>query len=485
MQEIKAEVLVIGSGAAGAKAAIEAQSAGSDVLLITKGHVGTSGNTVRAGSGIQAPLGHMDPADNPDVYLRDVVKAGAFLNNQKLVERLVNLSMTQIPMMEAWGAKFQKQNGKFIQYQLPGSSYPRSLQPVGYPGGIHWTKAFRTQFKRLNTKVMPEVFITRLLVTNGEVAGAFGISLRNGEPITFRSKVTILATGGCSQIYRKTGTWIGTTGDGIVLAYDAGAELMDMEFHQFFPFYCYTPPFEMKIQTAGFYYYLNAKFYNSLGEEFLERYLPPGKDRRLRDAISRAIYLENKHERGSPHGGAYLAVNHLPDNILDQWMRNRGGAFLRNLERAGIDIHRQALEVGPGSHYTMGGVRVDDNCKSTIPRLYAIGEVASGMDGAERIDGGAITWCLTMGHIAGRQAARTIRELDWLMLDEGQIDAQEQKISSLLDQKQGVTGFEIKSRIKDIMWEHCALVRDQGGLKKGLCLVQKIKNNDLPRMSLF
>jgi fumarate reductase (CoM/CoB) subunit A len=181
VKEIKTEVLVIGSEAAGAKAAIEAQDDGADVLVVTKGLVGKSGNTVMAGRGAQAPLALMDPRDNPDIFFEDVVKGGAFLNNQKLVERLVNLSVTEVPKMERWGAKFMKRDDKFLQYQLPGSSYPRSLATVGYHGGLQWRKAFKSQFRLRKTRIMEDTFITRLLLTDGQVAGAFGISLRNGQ----------------------------------------------------------------------------------------------------------------------------------------------------------------------------------------------------------------------------------------------------------------------------------------------------------------
>lgn len=482
-REIKSDILIIGAEAAGAKAAIEAQEGGADVLVVAKGLVGKSGNTIMAGWGIQAPLGHMDPHDNPDVFFEDVVKGGAYLNNQKLVKRLVNLAVTEIPKMEKWGAKFQKNGEKFIQYQLPGSSYPRTLHPIGRHGGLQWRKAFKAQFKRLGTKIIEDVFISNLLLSDGQVAGAFGISLRDGQFILFRSKVIVLATGGCSNIYRKTDGSADATGDGMMLAYNAGAELMDMEFHQFFPLCCYTPPFEMSLIPGSLRYELHAKFYNALGEEFLERYLPLSKDWGLRDPTSRAIYLENKYGRGSPHGGAYIAVNHLPDNIVEEWIKRAQPAFLPKLEKVGIDIRRHALETGPGSHYTMGGVRVNENCETAIPRLYAAGEVASGMDGAERIDGGpAITWCLTMGHIVGKEACQAAKDLNWLDINVEDVEREEKRLNSLLKQKKGIRGFEITNKIKDIMWESCALVRDGEGLKKGLSLVEKIKGNDLSRI---
>lgn len=483
-QEIKSEVLVIGSEAAGAKAAIEAQEEGADVLVLTKGLAGKGGNTVMSGGGVQAPLGHSDSRDGPDVFFEDVVKGGDYLNNQVLVERLVNLSLSEIPKMEKWGVKFVKRGDKFDQAQYPGSSYPRGLRAGGAGGGLEWREAFHSQYKRLNTKIMEDVFVASLLLSpDGQVAGAQAISLRDGRFILFRAKNTVIATGGCSQIYRKTDTSALATGDGMMMAYNAGAEIMDMEFQQFFHLCCYTPPFEMSIFPTQLHYNLRGKFYNALGEAFMERYLPSTKDWGLRDQISRAIYIENKHGRGSPHGGAYLSFRHLPENLIDDFIARRKPRCLPKLEKMGIDIHRHALEVGPAAHYSMGGVKVNQNCETTVPRLYAVGEVASGMDGAERIDGGpALTWCVTMGYIAGKEAARRAKELDWPEVDVAQVKAEQEMIKSLWGRREGVRGFEIKHMVKDMMWERCALVRSREGLEEGLRLIERVKRDDLTRL---
>jgi len=395
----------------------------------------------------------------------------------------VNLAVTEIPKMEEWGAKFMKRDDKFIQYQMPGSSYPRTLHPIGHHGGLQWRKAFISQFRRLKTKIMEDVFITSLLLSDGQVAGAVGVSLRDGRFIVFRAKNTVLGTGGCPQIYRVTDASRDATGDGMSIAYNVGAELMDMEFQQFFPLCCYTPPFEMSMLTANLRYGLRARFYNSLGEAFMERYLPLAKEWGLRDPTSRAIYLENMYGRGSPHGGAYIAINHLPENLINDWIERERPEYLPKLEKMGIDIRKHALECGPACHYSMGGVRVNENCETTLPRLYAAGEVASGMDGAERIDGGpAITWCLTMGYIAGKEAAKTAKELSWLDIDFEQLNKEQERVNLLWERKAGIKGFEIKNKVKDIMWKHCAVVRDRKGLEGGLSSIQKIKRDDLPRV---
>lgn len=483
-QEEMCDVLVIGSEAAGAKAAIEAKEAGADTLMVTKGLVGKGGDTIMAGTGVQAPLGHMDPRDSPEAFFKDVVKGGSYLNNQKLVERLTGLSITEVPRMEQWGAKFMKRGDKFEQIQYPGSSYPRALRTVGVHGGLQWRTAFGAQLKRLNIRNMEDTFITSLLLSaDGGAAGAFGVSLRSGRYVVIRSKQTILATGGCAQIYLKTDASIDATGDGMAAAYNAGAELQDMEFQQFFPFCCYTPPFEMSIFPTSLHYNLHGKFYNALGEAFMERYSPLRKDWGLRDEVSRGIYLENKYGRGTPHGGAYLAFNHLPGNLIDQFFDRLKPSYKTKLEKMGIDIRKDAVEVGPAAHYSMGGVRVNENCETCVPRLYAVGEVASGADGAERIDGGpAITWCLTMGYLAGRGAASRAREQEMPDIEPSQFKAERERIEALWERREGIRGFEVKNRVKNIMWEHGALVRNRENLEEGLRLLQKVKEECVPKL---
>jgi fumarate reductase (CoM/CoB) subunit A len=480
INEIRVEILVIGSEAAGAKAAIEANIAGGEVLLVTKGQMGRSGSTVMAGRGIQAPLGHNDPRDNPDVFFEDVIKGGAYLNNQKLVEKLTRLAVTEVPKMEKWGAKFVKRGDKFVQYETPGATYARSLTPMGH-GGVQWAHALRAELKRQKIKIMEDIFITCLLLSGGQVAGAMGIDLATGSFLVIKAKVTILATGGCPQVYRFTDASRDATGDGMAMAYQAGAELMDMEFQQFFPTACYTPSMEMSQFTAYLRYFLHAKFYNSRGEAFMERYFPLAKEWGLRDATSRAIYLENKSGRGSPHGGAWIAINHLPENIIKMWMEEENPPDLEKLARTGIDLRREALECGPAAHYSMGGVRVNENCETSLPRLYAAGEVAAGMDGAERIDGGpAITWCLTMGLLAGQGAVQKARGLDWLHIDDEQIQIEQNWINQIRQRRAGFKGFEIKNKLKNIMWDYCSLVRDGEGMNRGLDLIREIKHKEIP-----
>ncbi len=482
--EIKVDVLIIGTEAAGAKAAIEANIKGLKVLAVTKGVMGRSGATVMAGNGVQAPLGHMDQRDNADVYLADVLRGGAYLNDQKLVERLVNIANTEVVKMEQWGAVFaKKKDGRFVQLQGPGSTYPRSLWAIG--GGIQWRKAFRAEFKRQGLQPLEDFFVTRLLVSREGVAGALGISLIDGQIVILRGKVTILATGGAGQLFQRTDMPAGATGDGMALAYEAGAELMDMEFHQFFPYNCYGPPGRDRYSVGGLRYSLHGKLFNSQGEDFLERYLPLSKGWGLRDPTSRAIYMENLAGRGSPSGGAYISVSHLPLNLVEETLSKLQSRLYHKVKKAGIDLSKEAFEVGPAVHYTLGGVRVNEDCESTLPRLLVAGENAAGMDGAERIDAGpAICWCLTMGWVTAQKAAHAAKELDWLPVDGDQVSEEKERLERLCRRREGLSGFEIKNKIKTIMWEKCGLIRSKASLEETLAQLEAIKGEDLPRLSV-
>jgi fumarate reductase (CoM/CoB) subunit A len=485
LEKIKVDLLVIGSEGAGAKIAIEAHQDGIDTLVVTKGVFGRSGATLMAGRGVQACIGHMDPHDNPDVFLDDVVKGGAYLNNQKLAERLVDICKTEVPKLEDWGAKFMKKpDGKFYQLQLPGSSYARTLNAIG-PGGIQWRRAFKNQFEKLGIQPLEDTFITSLLLNKDQVAGAIGISLRDGHIIIFQAKYTVMATGGCGQIYLMTDTPADATGDGMILAYKAGAEIMDMEFQQFYPIMLYAPYAFRGVSAGSFRYGLHPIYFNSEGEQFMDRYEPLAKSWGLRDPTSRAIYLENKYGRGSPAGGAYLSGRHIPRNVIQSWLDRWRPMWVMDLKKLGIDIFEDALEVGPGCHYSCGGIRVNENCETSLPRLYAAGEVASGMDGAERIDGGpAITWTQTMGYIVEKEVAKKVKDIDYLPIDQNQVKEEVARLDALWNRKEGVRGHEIKNKLKKIMWEQASLVRNGKGLEEALTSIKQIKEELIPKISI-
>ena len=488
-QEI-ADTLIIGCGAAGSFAAIEAADNGASVMLVSKGLLGKSGDTIMAGSGIQVALGQMDERDNPDVHFEDTIRAGAFLNNQKLVDRLVHLAPEQVLKLATWGAPFVKMGEKFYQTAPPGSTYPRVLELKGGRGGPQISRVLRSEVLKRKAKIniFEEIYIANLLVVEGRVAGAIGFCMHDGQFIVFRAKTTILATGGCVQIYKECDGSTEVTGDGVHMAYQAGAELIDMEFQQFFPYACYWPTlYRMAGFPCDFRYVLHAKLYNIEGELFMDKYLQSSHEwgvSGLRTATCRAILLENMKGRGSPHGGAYVDISFLPENLIAaQYEKTQKSRTIDDLMKIGIDVHKQAVEAGPASHYTMGGVRVDINCRTSVPGLYAAGEVAAGMDGAERTDGGsALMWCITMGHVTALESVRLAKETDLIEINEKHIMAELKRINSLWERKEGVRGSDIKNHIKNTMWECCSLLRNELKMKQGLEEIQRVQAEELPKL---
>ena len=260
---------------------------------------------------------------------------------------------------------------------------------------------------------------------------------------------------------------------------------MDMEFQQFFPTIVYAPSaFRGSDEGGGeFRYGLHPKFFNSEGEEFMERYEPLAKSWGLRDPTSRAIYLENKYGRGSPSGGAYLSARHIPRNVIQGWIDRWRPRWVPKFKEMGIDIFEDGVEVGPGCHYSCGGIRVNENCESSLPRLYAAGEVASGMDGAERIDGGpAITWTQVMGYVVEKEVAKKIKDTDFLAIDQNQVKEETAKLETLWKRKEGVRGFTVKNKIKQIMWDQVSLVRNEKGLEEALKTIQQMNAEDIANL---
>ncbi|MBI3089325.1 MAG: FAD-binding protein [Candidatus Tectomicrobia bacterium] len=489
-QELRVDLLVLGSEGAGAKAAIEAYDLGvTNSVMVTKGFFGKSGVTLMAGRAVQAALGHMDPHDNPEVHLKDTVEVGGYLTNQKLSERLVTLALTEIPKLETWGARFQKEGDKFFQIQLPGASYPRSCTSAVQQGGLEWRRAYKAQARKRRLRVLENVFVTSLMTKGGRVCGATAVNLADGQFYLLRAKAVVLACGGATQLFPHTDAALEATGDGMALAYRAGCDLVDMEFHMFFPFGVLWPTgFQGQIWPADFRYRLRAKFYNNLGEEFLLRYQPEWGNWGLRDPTSQAIYLENLYGRGSPHGGAYLSINHLPRNMIDNFIakfhRNRKKWYWTKLQQLGVDLRTDAIEVGPVSHYTMGGVRVDECCRTTLQGLFAAGEVAGGMDGAERLDGGpAITWTQTMGLICAQESAAHLQGAELPEIDAQQVREARERAYQPLARSEGPRGYEAKRLVKQLMGAACTFVRDEARLREGLARLARLREEVLPRLS--
>ena len=300
------------------------------------------------------------------------------------------------------------------------------------------------------------------------------------------AKVTILATGGFMGCYPFTTANATATGDGHGAAYRAGVRMTGMEFIQCMPTTTLWPAVVRgDMFTYGLLNHLYGIFYNKLGERFMEKYYPVEKDWATREAAARAITKEVREGRGSPHGGAYLCFRHLPKNLLNEYFeRNKDSGFIKSLRKINFDLTEDALEVGPGVHYVQGGCWIDEKCRTNLAGLYAIGEVGSGgKDGADRLAGNSLPFCMAMGIVAGQDAAESVRSAKMPELDAEQVARSTRMLHAPLDRRDGISPHEVKDKVKEILGKYAIFERDAEGLNKGLKKIGDIKENMLPNVS--
>ncbi|MDY7035862.1 MAG: FAD-binding protein [Thermodesulfobacteriota bacterium] len=481
------DVLVIGGGIAGIRAAIEAHDKGVNVILANKGPFGRDGAAVwMAGWGFQAALYHPDSIEQ---HIADTIKGGKFLNNQELVKTFLSLAPKALEEISKWGMRLAKEGDKFMQARLPGETYARSIYHVhfGKMLGAEYKKILPRQVKkRKKIHVIEDIIIFDLLKNGDEVVGAIGLDLVKGTPVVINAKATIVATGGYMGCYNFTTANSTATGDGHGFSYRAGVKMTGMEFVQFIPTVTLWP----QIVRGDLFPYslLNAvygMFFNKMGERFMERYYPKEKDWATREAASRAIAQEVREGRGSPHGGAYLSFKHIPKNLMDTFLEtNKESSFMKNLERTGFNIREDALEVGPGAHYVQGGCWIDEKCRTNLGRLYAIGELGSGgKDGADRLAGNSLPFCMVMGYVAGKEAAKNESSGDLPEIDKTQVDRLTKKVHEYFDRTDGVRPKEIKVKVRGILGEYAIFQRNAEGLKDGIKQIEDIKTEMLPKLS--
>jgi succinate dehydrogenase/fumarate reductase flavoprotein subunit len=483
--EEKTDVLIIGAGIAGIRAAIEAAEHGVNVILTTKGAFCRDGAASwMAGNAFQAALYGPDSVDH---HVKDTIVGGKFLNNQTLVKTFLEMGPKAVKEMHRWGMRLSRWEGRFYQIPFPGHSYPRSV--CGKPGlflGPEYRKTLLREVRRRGIRVDDDLFFSDLLRSDGEVTGAVGLDVRKGKARVYRAKSTILATGGFMGCYEFTTASRTATGDGHGMAYRAGAKMMDMEFVQFIPSVtlwpasAYGDPYPYLMWVG-----LHPMFYNSLGERFLERYYPDVKDWATREAVARAIVKEVRAGRGSPHGGAYMSFRHLPRNLIEDFLEKASGVdYLTKLKEGGIDVRYDGIEVGPGAHYVQGGCWIDEKCETSLPGLYAVGEVGSGgKDGADRLAGNSITFCIAMGTIAGAAAAQRAETIRFPRVRKEEKDKLVRKIRAPLERKDGTRPLGIKKAVRKIMSQHAFVERDGEGLGVGLRKLEEIRARDLQGMA--
>ncbi|MEE9219183.1 MAG: FAD-binding protein [Acidobacteriota bacterium] len=467
------DVLVVGAGGAGLRAAIEASASGARVGLVCKSLLGKA-HTVMAEGGVAAALANVAPADNWRTHFRDTMRGGKMLNNWRMAQLHAQESPERVLELERWGAVFDRTpDGGILQRPFGGHTHPR-LAHVGDRTGLEMIRTLQDQGVHRGVDVYMECTITHLLKDGEHIAGAFGYWRESGRFVIFRSKAVILATGGIGKIYEITSNSWEYTGDGHALAYETGAELIDMEFVQFHPTGMVWPSGVRGILVTEAVRGEGGILRNSKGERFMERYDPERLELSTRDIVARSIYTEVREGRGSPHGGVFLDISHKGAAYIKRKLPSMHDQFL---ELADVDITREPMEVGPTAHYVMGGVRVDaERAESTVPGLYAAGEVAGGMHGANRLGGNSLSDLLVFGYRAGAAAAAYARNLPGQpAVDTSQIEEAARSVVAPFERSDGDHPYQVHQALQKTMHALVGIFRNEKDLERGLEEIEKLK----------
>ncbi len=463
------DVLVIGAGGAGMRAAVAAAEAGCSTMVVTKSLLGKA-HTVMAEGGIAAGLGNVDGDDSWEAHFADTMLGGQLLNNWRMVEIYAHEVIDRVYELERWGGLFDRTDDGRIMQRAFGAHSWRRLAHVGDRTGLELIRT--CQDKLVHTpgaEVFMEYTLTRLLKSGDRVVGAMGYRRNDGRFVVIRAGATVLASGGWGRMYRYTSnSWEGT-GDGAAMAYEAGADLIDMEFVQFHPTGMVWPPGARGILVTEAVRGEGGLLYNSEHQRFMLEYDPVKKELSSRDVVARSIYKEVKAGRGSPHGGAFLDITHRGAAYI---LKKLPSMYEQFHALASVDITKGPMEVGPTIHYTMGGVRVDaETAATTVPGLYAAGEVAGGLHGANRLGGNSLGDILVFGRRAGVAAAEHARTAGAeRTVDEREVAEEQDRLHDPLDSRHGWTDRENPYHLHEALQ---AAMQDDAGIGRSAELLQR------------
>ena len=492
------DVLVIGAGGAGLRAAIEASGAGVSVGLVCKSLLGKA-HTVMAEGGLAASLGNVDDRDDWKVHFADTMRGGQYLNNWRMAELHAQESPARARELEAWGAVFDRtKDGRILQRNFGGHKYPR-LAHVGDRTGLEMIRTLQDHGIHRGIDVHMECTIVELLKDGDRVVGAFGYDRERGRFRLFTARAVVLASGGIGRAFKVTSNSWEYTGDGHALAYRAGADLLDMEFVQFHPTGMVWPPSVRGILVTEGVRGEGGVLRNSDGKRFMFegipdlyrsstadgeeegwRYTQGDKNSRrppellTRDHVARCIVQEIKEGRGSPHGGVFLDIAWIKERLpngAEHIKKKLPSMYHQFKQLAGIDITKEPMEVGPTTHYVMGGVRVDaDSQMSTVPGLFAAGECAAGLHGANRLGGNSLSDLLVFGQRAGQHAAAYAKEQAAGTIDQSQIEAVARHALEPFDRGgTDVEGpYQVQFDLQDMMQAQVGIVRTEEEIQKAI-----------------
>jgi len=466
------DVLIIGAGGAGLRAAIEALAQGASVGVVCKSLLGKA-HTVMAEGGIAAAMANVDAADSWKTHFRDTMRGGKFLNNWRMAQLHAQESPDRVRELEQWGALFDRtESGDILQRAFGGHTFKR-LCHVGDRTGLEMIRTLQDRGVQQGIDVYMECTVTRLLTDKGRVSGAFAYWRENGRFIVFKAKSIVIATGGIGKAWRVTSNSWEYTGDGMALAYEAGAELMDMEFVQFHPTGMVWPPGVQGILVTEAVRGEGGILRNKAGERFMEKYDPKRMELSTRDVVARSIYTEVKEGRGTEHGGAYLDISHKPAEYVKKKLPSMYHQFK---ELADVDITKGPMEVGPTCHYMMGGIRVDaETAESTVPGLFAAGEAAAGLHGANRLGGNSLSDLLVFGRRAGLAAAASAKRSSVSSIDNAQIDQAEKELLAPFSNSATESPYAVHRDLQEVMQNLVGIFRTDEDLKKALAELAKLK----------
>jgi len=503
-EKFEHDVLVIGAGGAGLRAAIEASAAGVSVGLICKSLLGKA-HTVMAEGGIAAALANVDDRDNWKVHFADTMRGGQYLNNWRMAELHAKEAPARVNELEAWGALFDRTNdGRILQRNFGGHKYPR-LAHVGDRTGLEMIRTLQDHGIHQGLDVHMECTVVTLLQDGDRVVGAFGYDRERGRFKIFHAKAVVLATGGIGRAFKITSNSWEYTGDGLALAYHAGAELMDMEFVQFHPTGMVWPPSVRGILVTEGVRGEGGVLRNKDGKRFMFddipelyrnqtadneeegwRYCQGDKNARrpaellTRDHVARCIVREIKEGRGSPHGGVFLDISWIKERIphaAEHIKKKLPSMYHQFMALAGIDITKEPMEVGPTTHYMMGGIRVDaDSQMSNVPGLFAAGECAAGLHGSNRLGGNSLSDLLVFGKRAGEFAAQFAKAHGAGKLDEKQIErAAASALAPFERNTDGENPYKLQHELQEFMQDLVGIVRKQNEMEHAMDLIHQLK----------
>ncbi len=499
IQTFEHDVLVIGAGGAGLRAAIECSNRGMNTGLMCKSLLGKA-HTVMAEGGVAAALGNVDRRDNWKVHFRDTMRGGKFLNQWRMAELHAREAPDRVRELEEWGAVFDRTTeGLISQRNFGGHRYPR-LAHVGDRTGLEMIRTLQDHAVHKGFGIYMECTALQLLLGGGQIAGVLGYWRESGRFVLFRARAVVLATGGGGRAWRITSNSWEYTGDGYAMAYEAGAQLMDMEFTQFHPTGMVWPPSVRGILVTEGVRGDGGVLLNSKRERFMFRYIPEkfsvetaaseeeanrwlkgDKTARrppellTRDVVARAITQEVNEGRGSPHGGVFLDIaSRLPAETI---RRKLPSMYHQFKELAEVDITREPMEVGPTLHYFMGGARVDsDTQMTTVPGLFAAGEAAAGMHGANRLGGNSLSDLLVFGRLSGIGAAQYVRGLGNVpRVEEDAVRAAVRRATEVLNRDTGTNPYAVHEDLQGVMGRYVGIVRAEGDLKVALVELERLK----------